>query len=57
MHSVAGTAKRRQKRKGGHLRARGAADTALAAAIDERATKSARTGPSGDALDAQSEKT
>ena len=48
MHSVAGTTKRSQKRKGGHLRAQSAAEAALTVAIDEHATKSARAGPHRD---------
>ena len=48
LHSVASTAKRRQKRKGGHLRARSTADVALAAAVDEQLAKRAREAPPSD---------
>ena len=47
-NSVANTAKRRQKRKGGHLRARKVADAALAVAVEEQDAKRARDAPPSD---------
>ena len=41
-------AKLRQKRKGGHLRARKVADAALAEAAEERDAKRARDAPPSD---------
>ena len=57
MHSVARTAKRRQKRKSARFRTTDATDAALAAAADEQDAKRARASPPRDQPDNDTEQT